>query len=305
MKIQVSTNAVVAKNVDALVRLSYDVPAEQLVIVVHGQAGSGKTTSAASLSKHWPKTGLPTSKATKANLVLDDLYWISFDLAATVGFRERGISVPEFSVPSFIADKKQWIEAGFKQTPSLKEAMTTGLQCLAATAAKGKTKWAVVDTISTLDRDVLLDEQFKTEDGRRAYGELYTMHMSFHYALRRLGLNVCYLSHSKYITEPVKTNPEAHANRQKQAVVLSAGSPDVVPAISGQGQGVYINDASFMFGLVAKEPKPGEFSRRLIVNGAKAKVNGLTYATKCRYELSLDAEEPADLGAMLKKCGLT
>jgi hypothetical protein len=80
---------------------------------------------------------------------------------------------------------------------------------------------------------------------------------------------------------------------------MAAGAANIVPQISGQGGAVYINDATFLLGLDAKEPAPGQLKRVFYTRPGK---HG--YECKNRFELSLNAEEPADLGALIKKCGI-
>src|SRR3990167_9713172 len=81
---------------------------EALALIVQGQYGAGKTTLAATLSKYFPKDGLPTTKHIGAapKYTLGDMFWLVYDKGALLSFRERGIAMPRFDVRQVIAEKK-------------------------------------------------------------------------------------------------------------------------------------------------------------------------------------------------------
>lgn len=291
-----------AHNYDDFVRLSWDAPEDDRTIILYGQYGAGKSTTALSVSEHFPKTGLPKEKwkGAKPKYICSDMFWFSFDRGATDGFRERGIAVPEFSVPAFMGQEKLWKKAGFAKQPTIMQAVDFGLN-LAVKAVSSGARWFVADTISSFDkslesywREHMPQSESKDKDDTRAmYGKLFNAHKLFHDATRTLGCGVIYCMHAKALGDTSKMTLE---EKRRLISLSAAGLPSLMPDVTGKGAGVYKGDASLQLVIVVKQiPNSKALSRRALT------VLQNEWEAKNRFELSLLPEEDADLGVMLRK----
>lgn len=299
-KIAVKASAV--ENYDEFVILSSEAPLTDIEIILYGQFGAGKTTAMGTASKHWPKTGLPTEKwkGTKPKYVLSDMFWFSFDRGATDGFRERGIAVPEFSVPRFIGTPALWKKAGYTKKPSIREAVDFGLNLAATAIAKHGVEWVAVDTLSSFDasleaygRDNMpRSEQKDVDDTRAMYGQMFYGHKTFHDKMRSLGCGLLYSAHAKDMGDLSKLKPE---EKKRLITLTAAGMPAFMPQLTGKGAGVYKGDSSLQLVIHAKRlPNGGGLLR-------EAYTVLQDWEAKNRFELSLNEVEKPDLGMMLKK----
>lgn len=298
-KALVRANAV--QNFDDFVPLSWDETLERLTILLYGQYGAGKTTTAATASAFFPKTGLPKEryKGSKPKYVLEDMFWLSFDRGATHGFRERGIAVPEFSIPAFMGDKKLWSKAGLGSKPTIRQAVDFGLN-LAVTAVSKGARWIVGDTITSFDastegyeREHMPTNASGDDDTRKMYGNIFASHKAFHEKLRALGCGLILCVHAKALDDVGKMS----ADEKRRLIALSAaGMPQFMPAITGKGNSVYKGDADLELVIIAKEVvNKGGLDRKAYT------VLKEGWEAKSRFELSLDAVEEPDLGQMFRK----
>jgi hypothetical protein len=259
------------------------------------------------VSKFFPKTGLPTEKwkGAKPKYVLEDMFWFSFDKGATHGFRERGIAVPEFSVPGFIGSEAQWRKAGFGRKPTIREAIDFGLSLAATAIAKRGVEWLVPDTLSSLDAALEAHgrnnmpkggAEGDKDDTRKMYGDMFYGHKLFHDAVRSLGCGIIYCCHGKAVDDVAKLKPE---EKKRLITLSSAGMPEFLPAITGKGATAYKGDASLQLAIIAKEI-PGAKGKERLDRKAYTILQD-KWEAKNRFELSLDPIEKPDLGAMLRK----
>lgn len=298
---KVSVKASAANNFDEFVTLSYDAPLTDMEFILYGQYGAGKSTAMMTVSEFFPKTGLPTTKHTgaKAKYVLEDMFWFSFDRGATAGFRERGIAVPEFSVPTFQGDEKLWRKAGFASKPSIRQAVDFGLNLAAAAVAKGA-KWIAVDTLSSFDagleafgRNNMPTNSAGDQDTRAMFGQMFYGHKLFHDALRSLGCGLLYSAHAKDMGDISKLKPE---EKKRLITLTAAGMPSFMPLLTGKGAGVYKGDASLQLVIIAKKDPSTKSLRREAYT-----VMTDDWEAKNRFELSLKPVEEPHLGNMLRK----
>jgi hypothetical protein len=301
----VSVKASAVQNFDELVTLSYEALLDAIIILLYGQFGAGKSTAMMTVSKHFPKTGLPTEKwrGNKPKHVLEDMFWFSFDRGATDGFRERGIAVPEFSVPTFMGKEKLWRKAGYSMKPNIMQAVDTGLQ-LAATAVSRGVEWIAVDTISTFDaalethgrKNMPRSESKDSDDTRAMFGQMFYGHKLFHDGLRSLGCGILYSAHAKDMGDISKLKPN---EKQRLITLTAAGMPSYMPQVTGKGAAVYKSDASLQLVIHAKRlPKDAKGKSAMVREAYTVKED---WESKNRFELSLDPVEKPDLGLMLKK----
>ena len=275
---------------------------KNIQIILHGQPGSGKTTTAVSASSYFPDK-LPDKKCSKITHKLEDMLFLAYDKGATIGLKERGISVQQFDVRSFRGDERQWIRE-FDTRPTIFEASEFGLKVL-MDEIRGNTKiqWVVVDTISALDRDLVtyyLENAPLSKKGepdtRGAYGLVLCAHKLFHDAVLSLGCGIVYCCHS--MTAGTELSPAQEAVKM---TITMPGSPDILPAITGKGALAYKGDSTLEL-FIHAQPIPG----------GKGKLQRWAYPVlhpehsaeaKNRMELSLEGKEEPHLGKIIKKLG--
>lgn len=300
----VSVKAAAANNFDDFVTLSCDAPESDMEIILYGQYGAGKTTAMATASEFFPKSGLPTAKHKgKPKYILEDMFWFSFDRGATAGFAERGIAVPEFSVPRFMGDEKLWRKAGLQSRPNIRQAVEFGLNLAAAAVSRGA-KWIAVDTLSSFDagleahgRNNMPKGHSQTggevDDTRGMFGQMFYGHKLFHDAMRSLGCGLLYSAHAKDMGDISKLKPE---EKKRLLTLTASGMPSFMPQLTGKGAGVYKGDASLQLVIMAKRDPSTKKLRREAYT-----IMQDDWEAKNRFELSLDPVEKPDLGAMLRK----
>jgi hypothetical protein len=281
------------KPVESYVTMSHEEPVEQsLVLVIHGQMGAGKTTLASTASSKFPDT-LPTERAAPGEApkyVLDDMAWLSFDPKATAGFRERGVTVPNFDVPHFRGTEDLWKAAKFARQPTIFQAAEFGLQQLLAR----KPKWLVIDTVSTFDLG--LNEYYsKTESSNKfeKYNKIFGAHKAFYNICASAGCAVIFICHSKAEIESDDSDAAA-----KQDVLRTAAGGNIVPEITGKGKLVYKGAASMQLAVLTKTVRDG---KRKVLERYVSPIKTAGHETKNRWELSLGDKEEAHLGKILAK----
>lgn len=243
-------------------------------IVIHGPPGVGKTFAAATASVNWP-SALPSSDWVR----LYDMLWLPADAGALDGLTEAKIEVPLIDL------RQMMIDLG-----PLKGAFAAAE--LAVQAAKSPDlRIIVLDTVSTLDK-VVQEHLHKNsgDDKWMMYRELLNFHKRFHSYLRATGKQVITLAHSRALMEPVTTG-----DKNRQAAVQLPGLSSIVADITGQGHGIYINDASIVFAMRAQVVKGQPTKRTLYPLGYAG------FEAKNRFGLTLGHEEPADLGDIFRR----
>lgn len=286
--------------------LSWEDGNEQLVVIVQGQFGSGKTTLAATLSKHFPSTGLATSKHKgPPKHILKDLFWLCYDKGALLSFRERGIAVPRFDVRSYMAEKKC----------SIIQATEVGLREAEKAIAAGA-EWVIPDTLSTFDKGLdahwhnIMFKEAKA-DPRNAgkndneliekiqipkYGRMFVYHKMLHDNLMNLGAGVCYLTHSKALVDlGLGSSDDREKQKKVRAMVQTASGGLLVPDITGKGAGVYKADARLQLVVRASKGVGGKMTRKVSADSPDG------YETKNSWELSIQGEQEPHLGKLLAK----
>lgn len=275
----------VVADYDSLVRLSWEVVCDY-TFLLFGQFGVGKTTMAASASEAWPKGGLPKvrHKGAKPSAVLEDMFWISADKGATRSFRERGISVPEFSIPAYLSQNRH---------ANITNALEKAIELAVVAVSKRKAKWVVVDTLTSVDgaleshwRRNCPETKSGKDDTRRMYGNVFYGHKLLNDALITVGAGVIVCCHAKAIDDISKLSEE----EKRRVITLTAiGMPEFLPAITGKGATAWKAHVDLQLALVAKDvPRTGLVRRAYTISKG--------WETKSRFELSLPVELPCDIG---------
>ena len=281
---------------------SWDDGFENLVIVVQGQYSAGKTTLAATLSKHMPDP-LPTQKhkgPPKYNL--KDIFWLCYDKGALLSFKERGISVPRFDIRACMAEKKC----------SVLTATEMGLR----EAEKASRDWIVVDTVSTYDKmldvywlgSLIGDKALKDEDAAKSlsklseevqikkFGLMFNSHKMLHDNLMRFGCGVMYLTHSKAEIDLGLGSADDREKQKKVKQMTSVASGGILkPDITGKGAGVYKADARLQLVIVATKGANGKLMRQVYADSWGG------YETKNSWELSIQGPQEANMRKILAK----
>jgi hypothetical protein len=261
------------------------------VIIIHGPPGAGKTFLAGTASKHWPKVWPPKSKKW---INLSDMLWVPFDAGATDGFTEARIEVPTVPVLEVIKDVGS-VERGLWRTVEL----------IKDYVQSNPNTRIVPDTLTMLDK--MLGEHFDrncpvNQRGEKDTFAMYRMilntHKRFHSALRNTGCSIIYPCHSRVLIEaaPGSQQGKTQANKKKAAAVPGTGA-DIVPDITGQARTLYTADASLQL-VVRKTAAPGKAKN---FTWTVHPYGGQGFEGKCRYTLSLDESEPADLQKLFAK----
>lgn len=283
----------------SLLRLSSDADViRNIIFLIYGQFKVGKSTMALTASAKFPKTGLPTQKHRgPPKYILDDMLWISYDRGATLGFKERGVAVPELDVRQLMGDKKMWKEAGFSTAPNVTAATEYVVREAEKITSLGNTKWIVVDTVSTYDK--MLENTFRKqhpEDGRAVFGKVLLWHGNLHNNLVLLNCGIIYLCHLHAIVDMDKDTAEKNAKIRK--TLTSPGTPTIVPAITGKGAGLYKADNRCQLLLKGVRPPGGQKGLLRTVSTVQT-----PDGEECgnAFQLSLSETEEPDLSKILAK----
>jgi hypothetical protein len=289
------------KPVGSLFAPSSEQDLTQTIIVLHGQFGAGKSTTAASVSKYFPDP-LPTKKESKVKYDLKDVLWISFDRGGTHGFRERGINVPVFDIHKFRSDRELWKSAGYAQQPNIFQAAEKAAKEAAKLVEAGEVKWVVVDTVSSMDSELVTYYEQHAPQGRggttdtwAVYRSLLQAHKLFHDQITLLPCGIIFCCHSMSAGDDSQLTPDQKA---KKLSLTMPGMPGIIPAITGKGAGVYKAHADVQLYIHAS-PKIG----------AKGQLERWAYPVKSdqggeaknRFELSLEPKEEPNLRKILGK----
>ena len=282
-----------------------DALTENLVMIVQGQYGAGKTTLAATLSKFAPVPWPMTKHKGPPKHTLKDLYWLCYDKGALLSFKERGIAVPRFDARIYMAEKKC----------SIMQATEAGLMNVEKAVAAGA-EWVVVDTLSTFDKALdaywqqalLADKGLKDGNMDKSmnklieevqipkYGRMFVCHKMLHDNLMRMGVGVCYLTHSKAnIDLGLGTQDDRDKQKKVKAMTQTATSGILSPDITGKGAGVYKADARLQLVVNATKGVGGKLVRSVSLDPLGG------YETKNSFELSIVGTQEANLRTILAK----
>lgn len=303
-----STKALGTKPTLEGVRMSHEAPMKP-IIVIQGKYGAGKTMLAATISDDFKSLPIAKHKG-PPNQVLNDLFWISFDEGATLGFRERGISVKEFDVHDWMSKKKcSILTATEKALIELEKAVNHyGIQ------------WVVVDTVSQFDKGLeqywvnILRQGKNLEDLNPAevddkiqipaYKRMFNSHKMLQENLLNLRVGRIYLTHAKAIGTFKLGNPDEQAKQAKARSALqtanaaSLAEAGLEPDVTGKGAGGYLAPARLIL-FVKKVRGVGNASSREVW----AEPTSEGYTTKNSFELSIVGKQEPNLKKILEKIG--
>lgn len=273
---------------------SDDLALERYRLTTHGGSGHGKTFFAASASDHWP-SDLPSKK----KVVLKDMLWIAFDAGAVVGFREQGISIPNvIDVRKLMTPAKEGETRVYART--ILDALAIVVREASARVAHGGINWVVCDTISSLDKALNAYWESNCPTTKAGVPDKFAMyraiginHQRFHEAMQLMDTNVHFLCHTKARIE-ADPNEKSQKNRQKAAE--TPGDNELIPDITGQSLNTYTANVSAEFALLAKKQLGTKVMKRYV-----HPIGHQGYRGKNRWQHSLEEEEVADLGKILKK----
>ncbi len=284
---------------------SWDDDITNLVMIILGQYGAGKTTLAATIDPACPFP-LPTTKHKgPPKFHLKKVFWLPYDKGAILSFKERGIAVNRFDIRKYMAEKKA----------SVMQATEIGL-VEAEKAVDAGAEWIVVDTVSTFDKmlDVywqaalLADKGLKDSNTDKSanklieeiqipkYGRMFTCHKMLHDNLMRLGCGVIYLTHAKANIDLGlgSADDKDKIKKVKQTMSTAAGGI-LAPDITGKGAGVYKADARLQLVVKVVPNMQGKLVREVWAEPRDG------YETKNSWELSIQGKQEANLRAILEK----
>lgn len=251
-------------------------------IIAHGPPASGKTRFFATVSEHFPeKTG-------EVWVMLDDVFFLTFDKGALDGLKVEKLEVHSFDVRAAIAalgavkgtfDALKFLGDYLKRNPQI--------------------KYVVTDTISEMAE--LWQEHFgRNQDDKWAvFRHLGETHTRFKAELNKVvtptGVQSFFASHSK-----ARVINADSSDAQKKAAIAEKlpGGNDIGLDIDGQGRGTYTRNASLIFAAQCKQ-MPGKEPIYVVMPRG-----GNGFEGKDRLARILKQEEEPNLGKILKKLNL-
>jgi len=215
--------------------------------LVHAPPGHSKTFSSLTLSDKCPADFTHQDKKVAVQrtppVLLDDLLWLSFDSAATIGMKQVGLDVPAVDLSGILT---LTFEQDLNAVGKIVEAQ------IAKLGPRRRLK-VVLDTISALDG---MAENFQQRlrglGGYDLWRAVKKNHADFYGVLRPLACDLYYLSHSKAVSESTGTDA---VSAQQRRVKEAAGLAGIVPSISGSSLQLYRGEATFIF-TIEKQPIP-------------------------------------------------
>lgn len=255
--------------------------------LAHGSPKHGKTFAALQASKKFPKK-LPAAKWTK----LDDLLHIPFDDGALDGAMELKLEVPSIDFYGIL-----------EETNDLIEALNVLVDVCYEAAEKNPNLVVIVDTVTKLDK--LLNLFWNSEenaprgkgdkiDGFAVYRCINESHMRFHDDMAGLPCHVIFLAHSKPVGESTSVKAKVKAGALPNEGVSADTVMDFIYYASGN---LYRQDTSIICTIQAESDRtnPKLLQRWAYTRGHQGFEGG------CRFQYSLDPQEPADFGHMFAK----
>lgn len=268
---------------------------QQVKALVHAPPGWSKTFSSLTLSDKCPVDLNHQSRKMvikrEPPVLLDDLLWLAFDSAATIGFEQQGIRVPVIDLSGIMTKD---FETDLATIPEhVKKASMT--------LAPGRRLKVIADTITRLDTmNVTFHRKHRGLTGHDLWGAVAKTHADFIFGLMSLPVDCYFLCHSKALMEQTDTSvATANTRRSRDAGGLSG----VIPQISGSSLNFYRGEATFIF-TTSKRLLPGtEGSEFYFVADDPIK------EVKGRLKLLNDKKEaqrevPADWRVVRKMAGL-
>jgi hypothetical protein len=271
-------------------------------ILIYGPPGHGKTFFACSLSAFWPQGPLTRSEK---RIELTDICYVGFDDNALSGLLQFNITCPYLiDVPRLMGKRRQGEERA--HASSIHDAIKVIVNGVNHAVYTKGCKAVVFDTISTFDKALVSywgdiegnDNAPKTGgdklDSRGVYRCVLTSHQLFHQAIRKLPVPILFLCHAKSIKEEVQPNQTSVA-KKKATFTPGAMNAEVIPSITGQGFGSYVDNCDIV-GPIKTVTEPGGKQIRKFLPGGDSQFLG-----KNRFQETLKNEEIADMRAILKK----
>lgn len=254
--------------------------------LAHGSPKHGKTFAALQASKKFPKK-LPAAKWTK----LDDLLHIPFDDGALDGAMELKLEVPSIDFYGIL-----------RETDDLVEALNIVADICYEEAEKNPNLIVISDTVTKLDKLINRywndpDNAPKGKDGKiDGYAinrEVNGLHMRYHDDMTGLPCHAIFLAHSKPVGESKSVKAKV-----KAGALPSVGITDVVMDFYYYASGnIYRGDTSIICSVHAI---PDRVNPK-ILNRVAYTEEFQGFEGGCRFQYSLDPQEPADFGHMFAK----
>jgi len=256
--------------------------------MVYGPSGLGKTTVAATFSKHWPKSWPP-----KKGVVLKDMFWISVDGGATNSLGQFGVSIPEIALRDDLMSPPKKGETK-TYVPDLINAMAHILKVAEEMVVNHGVECLVLDTASQLNNDICAywdAPQRHPGPGPQYWGKVKNTEGRFFPNLMRLPCHLIILCHEKQI---IDMGDDGAKKRVK--ALTPVGPHEFLPAISGSALGDYVQNMDVALSLLGSQRlKTKQFARKLHPLSAEGHMG------KCRFQHLLDLEEEPDLRKLFNK----
>lgn len=219
-------------------------------MLIYGPPKHGKTFTALTASEKFPDDPILTPQ--EETLVLDDLLFIEADEGGLDGLVEHNVEVPMIDVSKI---------GGGKLINSRWEKIVKEIE---GRVKSGETKTVVLDTLSSIDRDITYYQRQQFPDPKhnaQMYGAVLGSHMRIFGELRRLPCNILILAHVNYRVDMGDSTQKA-----KQKATTLPGSSDAVPDITGKAGRFYAGAMSVQMPLIA-QPTPTGMERYLYPKG--------------------------------------
>ena len=266
---------------------------KKLRILVYGQPKVGKTTAAIGVSSKWPGK-LPSPSP----VLLDDVLSIAADSNANEGLRAVGVSPLELDV-------REWLRTG--KVKNIVDALKKIPDIAHDLVESRGVQYVVIDTISMIDVDLgkhwfspayaPRSEKTGEIDKFACFREILNSHSSFWHDMDYVPATLIFLCHSKVSSEGTAIKPTQKEKAKLAASTLAGTDVEIVPQLTGQGGDLYLKQVGMilpmrMFGDAGSD----RCERKFLPYGG----NGMTGGN--RYQHLMKEEEPADLGALIRRC---
>lgn len=237
--------------------------AGDLIYLMHGKPGSGKTTAACTISRKFPSS-LSELLNHKREVYLDDIVVVEFDDDATIGLTmQYGITFKYRLNFKSILRKFSRNKGKVKKDPEFVKALMATANEVDEIIDKDPNVCASIhDTMTSMDIDLVpflmnADNGYADVNGenetikRSTYGVVAGIHHQYFKAVTtvRPGVATIFTFHQKVLEEMVQGKASAKkANELKQNnLKLGNATVNVVPQITGMTQNLYIGRCSQEF----------------------------------------------------------